>query len=251
MRRLLALAGTQHAPMPATDLPPADARLLAGDSGWLVDRAVHDLRNSLSAIRIGVELMNRSDDGCAPACAPVLAHIDSAAQRAHALSDELTDACRLASGRPLLLHPQRFGLHTTVQQALDALPREAPVSAIEHDRLGDGDCDGDPLRIAQFIRLAFAEIRADAPSALVIVISEVAADRFRIAVHAGGRHSVKPTVAQQQAAQQTKAESRRRTLLMQAIAQAHGGCAYVRGDGGSGRTVDASFSSLSLAPGTA
>jgi len=247
MRRRLRRRGTQHVPMPAIDLPPADARLLAGDSGWLVDRAVHDLRNSLSAIRIGVELMNRSDDGCASACAPVLAHIDSAAQRAHALSDELTDACRLASGRPLLLHPQRFGLHTTVRQALDALPREAPVSAIEHDRLGDGDCDGDPLRIAQFIRLAFAEIRADAPSALVIVISEVAAERFRIAVHADGKRSPRPPAPQPHAAQQAWAESRRRTLLMQAIAHAHGGCAHVRSEDGTGRTVDASFASIPLA----
>jgi len=251
MRRLRPRRGTQHVPMPPIDPPPPDARLLAGDAGWLVDRAVHELRNSLSAIRIGVELMNRSDDGCASTCAPVLAHIDNAAQRANALSDELTDACRLASGRPLLLHPQRFGLHATVQQALDALLREMPGPAIEHDRLGDGECAGDPLRIAQFVGLAFAEIRADAPSALVIVISEVAADRFRIAMHADGAPATRPGVAQQHAARQAQAESRRRTLLLQAIAHAHGGCAHVRSEGGTGRTVDASFSSIALVPGAA
>lgn len=223
----------------------------SGDYGWLVDRAVHDLRNSLSAIRIGVELMHRSEAGGASTTGPVLAHIDSAAQRAHALSDELTDACRLASGRPLVLHPQRFGLHAIVQQALDALPREAQGSAIEHDRLGDGECAGDPLRIAQFVGLAFAEIRADAPSAFVIVITEVAAERFRIVVHADGKRAARPPAAPPHAAQQAQAESRRRTLLMQAIADAHGGCAHVRSEGGTGRTVDATFSSIPLVTGAA
>ena len=174
--------------MPFIRVRQAARRARAGAApdtfGWPVDRAVHDLRNSLSAIRIGVELMNRTDGTVPSPSAAVLAHIDSAAQRAHALSDELADACRLASGLDLVLHPRRFGLHAAVRQALDALPGSA--AAIEHDRLGEGDCTADPSRIARFIALAIDEITASAPSALVIVISEVANDRFRIAVHGDG-----------------------------------------------------------------
>lgn len=239
--------------MPFIRVRQAARRARAGAApdafGWLVDRAVHDLRNSLSAIRIGVELMNRTDGTVPAPAAAVLAHIDSAAQRANALSDELADACRLASGLDLVLHPRRFGLHAAVRQALDALPRSA--AAIEHDRLGEGDCTADPSRIARFIALAIDEITASAPSALVIVISEVANDRFRIAVHGDGTRSAALPPATAHVARQAQDEARRRTLMLQAIAQAHGGRVQIRSDTDSHRTIDASFASLPLAQGAA
>jgi len=241
--------------MPFIRVRQAARRARAGAApdtfGWLVDRAVHDLRNSLSAIRIGVELMNRTDGTVPSPSAAVLAHIDSAAQRAHALSDELADACRLASGHDLVLHPRRFGLHAAVRQALDALAGSAAGTAIEHDRLGEGDCTADPSRIARFIGLAIDEITASAPSALVIVISEVANDRFRIAVHGDGTRRAALPPATAHVARQAQDEARRRTLMLQAIAQAHGGRVQIRSDCGSNRTIDASFASLPLAHGAA
>lgn len=250
--------------MSATDPTPVNARFAVGipairvrqaarrarahvapDAfGWLVDRAVHDLRNSLSAIRIGVELIHRADGTVASPSAAVLAHIDSAALRAHALSDELADACRLASGRNLLLHTRRFGLHTLVRQAIDEWPGHTAATPIEHDRLGEGDCTADPARIAQFIALAMEEIAASAPSALVIVISEVSGERFRIAVHGDGAHRATALPANLHVARQVQDEARRRGLMLQAIAQAHGGRVQIRSDGGTDRTVDASFASL-------
>jgi signal transduction histidine kinase len=241
--------------MPLIRVRQAARRARAGAApdafGWLVDRAVHDLRNSLSAIRIGVELMNRTDGTVPAPAAAVLAHIDSAAQRANALSDELADACRLASGLDLVLHPRRFGLHAAVRQALDALAGSAAGTAIEHDRLGEGDCTADPSRIARFIGLAIDEITASAPSALVIVISEVANDRFRIAVHGDGTRRAALPPATAHVARQAQDEARRRTLMLQAIAQAHGGRVQIRSDTDSHRTIDASFASLPLAQGAA
>lgn len=241
--------------MPFIRVRQAARRARAGAApdafGWLVDRAVHDLRNSLSAIRIGVELMHRTDGTVPAPSAAVLAHIDSAAQRANALSDELADACRLASGLDLVLHPRRFGLHAAVRQALDALPGSAAATAIEHDRLGEGDCTADPSRIARFIALAIDEITASAPSALVIVISEVASDRFRIAVHGDGMRRAALPPATAHVARQAQDEARRRTLMLQAIAQAHGGRVQIRSECGSNRTIDASFASLPLAHGAA
>jgi signal transduction histidine kinase len=257
--------------MPATDSTPVATRFPVGiaairvrqaarrarsGSGtdgfsWLVDRSMHDLRNSLSAIRIGVELMHRADGTGPSPSAAVLAHIDSASQRAHALSAELADACRLASGHGLLLHPRRIGLHTAVRQALDALPDNAAASAIEHDRLGEGDCTADPARMAQFIALAIDEISASAPSALVIVISEVAGEHFRIAVHGDGARRALLPPASPHVARQAQDEARRRALLLQAVAQAHGGRVQIRNDGGTDRTVDASFASLPRGRGAA
>ena len=218
---------------------------------WLLDRAVHDLRNSLSAIRIGVELMHRADATGPSPSAAVLAHIDSAALRAHAISHELADACRLASGQDLLLHSRRFGLHALVRQAIDEWPGHTAATPIEHDRLGEGDCNADPARIAQFVALALEEIDASAPSALLIVITEVAGAHFRIAVHGdGGRLAMQPP-ASPHVAQQAKDEARRRALMLQAIAQAHGGRVQIRSDSGTGRTVDASFGSVPIASGDA
>lgn len=258
---------TQHIAMPATDPTPVATRFPGGiaairvrqaarrarsGSGtdgfsWLVDRAVHDLRNSLSAIRIGVELMHRAEGTGPSPSAAVLAHIDSASLRAHALSAELADACRLASGHDLLLHPRRFGLHALVRQAIDEWPGNTATAPIEHDRLGEGDCTADPARIAQFIALAMEEIAASAPSALVIVISEVSGERFRIAVHGDGTRRVALPPATAHVARQAQEEARRRTLMLQAIAQAHGGRVQMRSECGSNRTIDASFASLPLA----
>lgn len=257
--------------MPATDSTPVAtrfpggiaairvrqaARRARGGSGadgfsWLVDRAVHDLRNSLSAIRIGVELMHRAEGTGPSPSAAVLAHIDSAALRAHALSAELADACRLASGHDLLLHPRRFGLHALVRQAIDEWPGNTAATPIEHDRLGEGDCTADPARIAQFIALAMEEIAASGPSALVIVISEVSGERFRIAVHGDGARQEATPPASLHVARLARDEARRRALMLQAIAQAHGGRVQIRNDGGTGRTVDASFASLPLGHGAA
>ncbi len=218
--------------------------------GWLVDRAVHDLRNSLSAIRIGVELMHRAEGAGPSPSAAVLAHIDSAALRAHAMSDELADACRLASGHDLLLHPRRFALHALVRQAIDEWPGNTAATPIEHDRLGEGDCTADPARVAQFIALAMEEIAASGPSALVIVISEVSGERFRIAVHGDGTRQEATPPASLHVARLAQDEARRRALMLQAIAQAHGGRVQIRNDGAD-RTVDASFTSLPLGHGAA
>lgn len=257
--------------MPASDPTPVKARFVVGRPairvrqaarraragvapdafGWLVDRAVHDLRNSLSAIRIGVELMHRAEGSGYSPSAAVLAHVDSAALRAHALSDELADACRLASGHELLLQPRRFGLHALVRQAIDEWPGHAAGTSIEHDRLGEGDCRADAARIAQFIGLAMDEIAASAPSSLVIVISELAGEHFRIALHGDGDCSATTPSASPHETRQMQAEARRRTLMLQAIAQAHGGRVQIRNDGHTGRSIDASFVNLPAAQGAA
>lgn len=214
----------------------------------MLSLALHDLRNSLSAIQLGLELLGRRDSTSPqqqqqqPASA-VLAHMDSAAQRAQALTLELEDLTRLAAGRTLPVSPVRCALHTIVRDGLDACRLIVPGVAVEHDRLGDGDCMGDPARMAQFLNLALEELCAAATPAWVIVVSEVAGDRFRIAVHAEGAAGAAPAAGDSEAAP-ARAQARRRVLL-QAIAQAHGGTVDFEGGCASGvRSIEGSFSRL-------
>lgn len=228
-----------------TTLPPADAAHQTTVDGVL-RLALHDLRNSLSAIQLGLELLGRREGLPPPSQQPpsaVLAHMDNAAQRAQASVVELEDLTRLAAGRRLAVSPAHFSLHTVVRDTLDACRLIVPGVVVEHDRLGDGDCRGDPARMAQFLGLALEELCTAATPARVIVISEVAGDRFRMAVHAEGAVGAAPA-ADDPAAAPARAQARRRVLL-QAIAQAHGGdVGFEGGYASGGRSVEGNFSRL-------
>ena len=212
------------------------------DADWLLTLAVHDLRNALSALQLGVELLSRRESTAHPPSAAVLAHMDSAAQRAQACTVEVEDIHRLATGRRVAVTSAHFSLHAVVRDALDACRRIVPGVVVEHDRLGDGDCVGDAGRMAQFLALALEDLCVEAPPARVIVISEVAGDRFRIALHVGSTPDVAwPTQAPTQRAARAHA---RRCVLLRAIAQAHGGDVRLHSPLAHGRSIDASFSSL-------
>lgn len=71
-----------------------------------MDAAMHGVRNSLSAIRLGVDLLARRGD--LNEADAVLEHIDSAAVRAHEQAEELADFCRLAAGRTIATVAKRF-----------------------------------------------------------------------------------------------------------------------------------------------
>jgi light-regulated signal transduction histidine kinase (bacteriophytochrome) len=209
----------------------------------MVDVAVHELRNSLSAIQLGVELLSRRDNAAHhPAFSAVLAHMDSAAQRAQASTVELEDLYRVSAGQPIVVSPVPLFLHAVVRDALDASRLIVPGVVVEHDRLGAGDCVGDPARMAQFLALALEDLCAVSTPALVIVISEVAGERFRIAVHVDGVRGAAPA-SQEPVTRLAQSQARRRVML-QAIAQAHGG--HVRFDGAhaQGSLIDGTFSSL-------
>lgn len=226
---------------------PAATRPLSPSAGGNAECAIddmlgltlHDLRNSLSALHLGVELLGRREDASQQPVSAVLAHMDSAAQRAQASTIELEDLYRLAAGRPLAISPTRFSLHALVRDALDACTLIVPGMAVEHDRLGEGDCVGDPVRMAQFLALALEALCAAGPPALLIVISEVAGDRYRIALHAETAHQT--AAAHAPASPPARVQARRRALL-QAIAQAHGGRLRAEDGPARGRSIEADFS---------
>lgn len=237
------------APAPAGAALPSSRGVEPGIEGMLRS-VLHDLRNALSALQLGVELLGRRDDALPPASSAVLTHMGSAAQRAQALTVELDDLAYLAAGRGLPVSALPFPLHTVVRDALDASRFIAPGVAVEHDRLGEGDCVGDPARVAQFLHLALEEFCAMGAPARVIVVSEVAGERFRLAVHAEGVPGTAPG-ADDPAAAPARARARRRVLL-QAVARAHGGAVgFDLGYAPGVRSIEGSFSRLagpSLSP---
>lgn len=186
----------------------------------LADAAVHGMRNSLSAVLLGTELLGRRDPTQGVREMPgVLEHIANAAARAEEQAEELADLGRLAAGRSIGAAMRPFPLHSTVAQVLaDALGGRC-VGAIEHDRLGQGDAHGDVARIAQFIRLALEEVGSMQAAALGrIVVSEVAGMRFRIAVYSVASVSGASSV---EALPRLASASRRARI--RGIAQAHRG----------------------------
>ncbi len=191
------------------------ARTAAPSMDRLMDAAMHGVRNSLSAIRLGVDLLARRGD--LNEADAVLEHIDSAAVRAHEQAEELADFCRLAAGRPIAMVAKRFPLHQVVGEAIEARRASHEAIAIEHDRLGHGEGLGDPARIAQFVRLALEELAPRAASRC-IVVSEIDGARFRIAVHAGDA----PAEDAIETPGQHLARAHRQALL-RAIANAHRG----------------------------
>ena len=235
-------------------MPPANevsSNLAASASedkaDWMFDFALHELRNSLSAIQLGVELIGRREGAALPPSSTVLAHMESAARRAQASTVELEDIYRLVAGQHLSVSPATFSLHALVRDALDGCRDIAPGVLVEHDRLGEGDCVGDPARMAQFLAFALEDLCAAATPALVVVISEVAGDCFRVAVHVDGERGAAPSVdlPGTRSVQQSRA---RRRVMLKAIAQAHGGQVdFDRGHAPS-RSIDGSFSSLAGRP---
>lgn len=208
--------------------------------------AMHDLRNSLSALQLGVELLSRRESAAEQAVSAVLTHMDNAGQRAQASAMELEDVYRLAAGRKVAVSPVHFTLHAVVRETLDACRLIVPGVAVEHDRLGEGDCVGDPARMAQFLALALEDLCLPGPPALIIVVSEVAGERFRIAVHADNARGAMPA---DPAAAPGPVQARRRVLL-RAIAQAHGGEVRFEQVHAQGRSIDGSFSSPAAASDT-
>ncbi len=199
--------------------PPAGcpANPFAGDFAPLIDAALHDLRNSLSAIRLGVELIGRRAH--AHELDGVLGHVDNAALRAHAHSEALADVCRLAAGQEIATARGCFSLHAVVRQTLDEVTPPLALCVFEHDRFGEGDCIGDAARIAQFLTLAVEELAVAAPSASVIVISEVVGECFRVAV-LGDQARTAPAPAD---APNGASAAALRRVRMRGIATAHRG----------------------------
>ena len=109
----------------------------------------HDLRNPLSAIRLGAELL--SSQVRTEAEQRTIGRIVRATVRAARLIDDLLDftSARVGTGIHIFAAPMR--LHDVIAEGLDELRQAYPSHVIIHHREGDEACVGDARRLVQLV----------------------------------------------------------------------------------------------------
>lgn len=146
----------------------------------------HDLRNPLSTIRMGTEVLGMI--GLPEQHQPLLANIERAAHRALRLITDLLDFTRTRLGQGLSLQRKPIDLHATVAAQLAELAQAHPQARIEQLRSGDGRCTADPDRLEQLVgNLVSNAVAYGTPGTPVIVSTATDAGAFSIAVRNQGK----------------------------------------------------------------
>jgi sigma-B regulation protein RsbU (phosphoserine phosphatase) len=129
-----------------------DAQSLLRDRALFAEQMVgivsHDLRNPLSAILMGVQLLSRTEN---ERSTRVLGHVRNSAERAQRLIEELLDFTQARVGSGLSVNLQSMDLHQVVQDTLDELMLSFPDRKITHVAQGETQCTADADRLAQLI----------------------------------------------------------------------------------------------------
>lgn len=144
----------------------------------------HDLRNPLSAILMGVQLLSRAEN---ERRARVLGHVRDSAERAQRLIEELLDFTQARVGAGLSVNLRPVELHELTSRTIDELALAFPDQPIRHLREGTGECVADADRLAQLIGNLASNAatygRHDAP---ITVTSRVAGGTASVTVHNDG-----------------------------------------------------------------
>jgi len=144
----------------------------------------HDLRNPLSAILMGVQLLGRVDN---ERRLRVLGHVQSSAERAQRLIEELLDFTQARIGTGLSVMRRAIDLHQVTCNAIDELRLAYPDREMVHRTQGEGQCEADGARLAQLVvnlvGNAVAYGKAGAP---ITISSEVSDLTAQIGVHNEG-----------------------------------------------------------------
>lgn len=108
----------------------------------------HDLRNPLSAILMGLQLLGRTEN---ERRVRVLGHVRNSAERAQRLIEELLDFTQARVGKGLNVKLGAVDLHEVTAHAIDELMLAFPDREITHLSHGAGECVADTDRLAQLI----------------------------------------------------------------------------------------------------
>jgi sigma-B regulation protein RsbU (phosphoserine phosphatase) len=165
-----------------------EAKRLLSDRALFAEQMVgivsHDLRNPLSAILMGVDLLERIENERGNR---VLSRVRSSAERAQRLIGDLLDftQARVGSGLAVLLKPAH--LHEVAARAVEELRLAYPGQEIIHDAAGPGPCTADPDRLAQLIgNLVSNGVAYGRPGAPITVTSAVEEGMAILTVHNDG-----------------------------------------------------------------
>jgi sigma-B regulation protein RsbU (phosphoserine phosphatase) len=129
-----------------------ETRSLMRDRALFAEQMVgivsHDLRNPLSAILMGVQMLERVDG---ERRTRILGHVRNSAERAQRLIEELLDFTQARVGQGLTVNRRAVDLHEVVDGALSELRLAYPGRTIEFASEGDSACVADADRLAQLI----------------------------------------------------------------------------------------------------
>jgi sigma-B regulation protein RsbU (phosphoserine phosphatase) len=205
----------------------------------------HDLRNPLSTIKMGTQVMEMA--GLAPTQVQVMGHIQRAIARAQRLISDLLDFTIARIGQGLTVNVQAIDLHALVSAHVEELALAHPSRRIVHRRLGEGRATGDADRLFQLIdNLLSNAVAYGSASSAITVTSEIAPGVFSIAVHNHGPAipaTVLPTLFQPMVRGTDIASASRSVglglFIVSEIAKAHGGEVRVESTDADGTTFTA------------
>ncbi len=144
----------------------------------------HDLRNPLSAILMGVQLLGRTEN---ERRTRVLGHVRDSAERAQRLIEELLDFTQARIGAGLSVKRQRIDLHQVTARTLDELMLALPDRVIAHEAQGEAQCIADADRLAQLIGNLVSNAATYGRSGTPIVVrSAIDTGTALVAVHNEG-----------------------------------------------------------------
>jgi len=145
----------------------------------------HDLRNPLSTIRMGVQVLKMM--ALPERQQTLLDNIDRASARAVRLIRDLLDFTRARLGQGLALELRPLDLHATVAAQVAELEQAYPAARIVHRRVGAGKCVADPDRLGQMVgNLVSNAVAYGTPGEPIAVSTATDGEGFSIAVHNEG-----------------------------------------------------------------
>lgn len=154
-------------------------------SEQLIGIVSHDLRNPLSTIRLGTEMLQALD--LPDRYERILENIDHAGGRAAALINDLLDFTLVRLGKGLSVVPILVDVHQVVSAQVADLSQAFPDARIEHRAEGDGSCTVDPDRLTQLVsNLVSNAIAYGTPGAPITVLTKTRAGHLWVSVRNSG-----------------------------------------------------------------
>ncbi|MFL6593498.1 MAG: ATP-binding protein [Luteimonas sp.] len=229
----------------------AQQRARAEDRALFAEQMIgivsHDLRNPLSTIRVGSQVLELG--GVAPHQEPVLRSIDRAVARAQRLISDLLDFTMARIGHGLSVEMYPIDLHDVVAEHVGELAMAHPDREIRHRRIGEGSVVADGDRLVQLIdNLASNALAYGDKASPIEVTSSIGPDSFSLSVHNLGpaiEDALLPSLFQPMV-RGTDIGSGHRSVglglyIVAEIARAHGGDVAVRSSADEGTTFVATF----------
>ena len=189
-KRAEELLATHLASQEALALADARLRIAAEDRARFAEQMIgivsHDLRNPLTAIKMGMNILGTEELPAAKRDR-IAGHIDASVDRARRLVDDLLDFTQAKIGAGLSVSLRQVDLHEIVADAVSELRLAFPGRTFVHVQHGDGDAQADADRIAQLLgNLAANAVAYGAVDTPVTVTSRTAAGTFSLDVHNAG-----------------------------------------------------------------